>query len=263
MSKELAFIKSVLSLPEDRLRWLVYADWLAEQEDPRERWCRATAVWMEATADGDVKQIKRLSAAREKARRKLDPNWLAVLDTADAFTIMLPADLLTHFRRDGSDQLKELHSWASVQSDFHMAGVKPDALVYAIHLLKGDVSVVGRLRVRSISARTRPFTENEFLTATLRRGVELGLTRPGDIQVVKGSEGMILRDAVMLPTQVLERLRYVNRSGERGLSSLQGGKLKNSTTIQGVFRLARQSRLDLAWLLFRPGEIPPLFARAG
>jgi uncharacterized protein (TIGR02996 family) len=260
MSDEVAFIKSILALPEDRLRWLVYADWLAEREDRREGWCRATAGWMEATADGDVKQVIRWAAAREKARRKLDPNWLAVLDPADAFTIMLPADLVTHLQRTRSaDEFNELESWAEVQSDFRMAKVVGGAYLYAIRLLRGDVHILGRMRASSLTDRTRPFTAEEYLTVSRR----VERLRPRDIQVVTGTEGVFLLDSVTLPRSVLERLRYVRRSGERGLSSLSGGKLKNATTIHGVFKLALQSRIDLAWLLFRSGELPPVLAPSG
>jgi uncharacterized protein (TIGR02996 family) len=259
MSDEVAFIHSIHALPHDRLRWLVYADWLAERNDPREGWCRATAAWMEATEEGSATEIRQRAAAREKAQQKLDPNWLAVLDKADAFTIMLPADLVAHLlQTQTTSAFKQLESWGTVQSDFRMAKVTPGAYVYAIRILRGDVHIVGRLRVNSLTDRTEPFTEDEFLPTTLRRGVGLGLSRPEYNQIVTGTEGVFLRDGIPLPRSVLERLRYINRSGERGLSSLRGGKLTNSTTIQGVFRLTRQSQFDLAWLLFRPGELPPL-----
>lgn len=254
MSDQIAFIKNILALPEDRLRWLVYADWLAERNDPREGWCRATAAWMEATLAGDAKEVKLRWAEREVARMGLNPQWLAVLDEAEAFTVMLPAAYITQLQRIiTSGILDTLESWGTVQSDFRMAKLPPKAHLYAIRLHKGDVRVVGRLRVKTVKQRTRAFAPGEFANSGSWGGL-----RPDDIQIVTGTEGTFIPDGCLLPRVVLERFRYVQRSKERGLSSLRDGKLTNATTIQGVFRLTPQSRLDLAWLLFRDGEPAPL-----
>lgn len=240
---ERGLLRGVLAGPDDATRRLVYADWLEERNDPRGAWLRAVHEGRGAEAD--------------KLRPKVDPDWAALFDGREHFSVLLPAETVDWLHENGAEgrPLRQLQSWATVQSDFRLAGVKPGDHVYPIRHAAGAVHVMARVCVAALRMRTEPFTDTEFLPRSVRDIRQL--LGPPDLPIIDAADGSPVQFECPLPRPVLERLRIVVKKGERGLSSLKDGRLTNSTTIHGVFRLAPSSARDFGLLLFAPDLLDP------
>ena len=65
-----------------------------------------------------------------------------------------------------------------------------------------------------------------------------------------GEEGTPIRLDVMVPPDLLERLRFRSRKRERGIKHIENGRLKNVNSLQGgIYRLSEQSELEFETLL--------------
>jgi uncharacterized protein (TIGR02996 family) len=73
-----AFLRAILNDPGELTRWLVYADWLDERDDPRGRFIRLEV----RRHDPDLTEAERYWVAGElgNLRPTLDPDWVAVFD---------------------------------------------------------------------------------------------------------------------------------------------------------------------------------------
>src|SRR6188474_1415349 len=77
-SDDRAFIRAILDDPEELTTWLVYADWLDENADPRAGFLRLS-VERKQSGRGRARRIDR---RLKKLRLELDPNWVLVFDRA-------------------------------------------------------------------------------------------------------------------------------------------------------------------------------------
>jgi len=77
-SDDRAFIRAILDDPEEQTTWLVYADWLDENADPRAEFLRLS---VERKLRGD-RRARRIDRRLEELRVELDPNWVLVFDKA-------------------------------------------------------------------------------------------------------------------------------------------------------------------------------------
>jgi hypothetical protein len=68
-------------------------------------------------------------------------------------------------------------------------------------------------------------------------------------EVVIGEEGTTIRLDVAVPSDLLERLRFRSRRAERGLKHIEGGRLMQAISLQGIYRLSPSSADELAALL--------------
>jgi uncharacterized protein (TIGR02996 family) len=73
MSEDRAFLDALLADPADDARWLVYADWLDDHNDPRAEYIRLVT---DLAAKPDPERRRRLNAVRPKLPR----DWLAELE---------------------------------------------------------------------------------------------------------------------------------------------------------------------------------------
>ena len=78
--EEMAFLRELLDMPEDRNSWLVYADWLDDRGDPRAEFLRLT-VAHSLMAEGDPERAE-AEARLKQLRAELDPNWMMMFDAA-------------------------------------------------------------------------------------------------------------------------------------------------------------------------------------
>src|SRR5205823_3531385 len=173
---ERGLLRGVLDSPGDLTARLVYADWLDDRGDPRGPWLRAVCAGRDAD---DL--------------RGVDPDWAALLDGRDHFTVLLTAEIVEHFRATipAGQPLRRLLSWVTIQSDFRLAKVKPGDHVYPIQLVDGRIHVLTRFRVASLRDHTEPLAENEFLPRQAREFVRR--TRPDFIQILDVADGGLLR----------------------------------------------------------------------
>jgi uncharacterized protein (TIGR02996 family) len=83
MSEEAAFLNAILANPDDNATRLVYADWLAEQNDPRAdvkaAFLRDTAILMTPKGHRAQRRVQRVRQRLHEAARKLPGDWLAVV----------------------------------------------------------------------------------------------------------------------------------------------------------------------------------------
>lgn len=246
LSEEQAFLLSAVESPEDITRRLIFADWLEERGDCRGEWLRTTCQQQEANSAGDTARADALAKIADSQRSKIHPDWAALLDGASHFTVLLTAEIVKSLRDSGAEgqPLRQL------QLEYDLAGVKPGDHVYPIQLDKGRINVLARLRVARIRKRTKPFTDDEFLPRRVRELMHL--YEPGFFKILQPADGSSVQFGRALPLPVVERLRFRSKRAERGLSSLKGGLLTNSTTIQGVFKLAPRSARDLGLCIFAP-----------
>jgi uncharacterized protein (TIGR02996 family) len=79
-SDDKAFIRAILDDPYELTTWLIYADWMDEQDDPRAEFLRLS-VERKQLEEGDP-GIGALEQRLAALRGALDPNWVLVFDTA-------------------------------------------------------------------------------------------------------------------------------------------------------------------------------------
>jgi uncharacterized protein (TIGR02996 family) len=262
---ESGLLRGVLDSPRDLTAWGVYADFLDEHTDPRGPWLRAHIARSAAVSSNDDAGITGAEQELAELRPGIDPDWAALFDAitgwASHFTVLLTAEIADHLRETtpADAPLRELHSWATAQSDFRAGGVSPDAHIYPIQFVGGRIHILTRFRVATCRNRTKPFTDAEFLPRLNRELINL--MRPEFIRIVDVADGGVLDFNRTVPRPVVERLRYATRRGERGLTFKKDGSLTSITGLHGVFRLAPGSARDLAAFVFDPalldGLAPP------
>jgi uncharacterized protein (TIGR02996 family) len=75
-----AFIRAILDDPEELTTWLVYADWLDENADPRAEFLRLS-VERKLTPRGELNDHL-IDDRLANLQSELDANWMLVFDTA-------------------------------------------------------------------------------------------------------------------------------------------------------------------------------------
>jgi uncharacterized protein (TIGR02996 family) len=262
---ERGLLRALLGSSSDLTLLGAYADFLDERTDPRGPWLRALIAREVAINSGDLADIDSGALKFPALRPGIDPDWAALFDAitlaGSHFTVLLTAEIADHLRETtaAGEPLRELHSWATAQSDFRAGGVYPDAHVYPLQVSAGRVLVLTRIRVAALRNRTEPFTTGEFLPNSVRRF--RNLVTPSMIRILDVADGGVLLPDRAVPRPVLERLRYTAHRGERGLTFKKDGSPTSITGLHGVFRLSIDSARDLAALVFDPellnGLAPP------
>jgi uncharacterized protein (TIGR02996 family) len=74
------FIRSILDDPDELTTWLIYADWLDEQNDPRAEFLRLSVTLKQLAASKRAR--RRIEKRLTELRMTLDPNWVLVFDTS-------------------------------------------------------------------------------------------------------------------------------------------------------------------------------------
>ncbi|MDB5306994.1 MAG: hypothetical protein JWO38_1196 [Gemmataceae bacterium] len=77
-AEDKAFLRSIIDRPEDITTWLVYADWLADRDDPRAEYLRLQAELGREPANSP--ELERLEARVRELCATLDPVWIAIVD---------------------------------------------------------------------------------------------------------------------------------------------------------------------------------------
>lgn len=135
---------------------------------------------------------------------------------------------------------------------FQRAGVRPGDRVYPVRAHRTRLHVLGVLEV----ARIVPY-ENAGSALPDEDYVKLLDWRPlktGWVtEVLIGPPGAPLRFDTVVPGDLLERLTYTSRRGERPLKHVEDGRLIRSASLQGVYRLAAGSAEALDQLIRRVG----------
>ncbi len=138
------------------------------------------------------------------------------------------------------------------EPSFRRAGVKEGDYIYPVRVLDGALYLLVRMRVKQLIVCTSGAEGG----AALDHYLELYprwrcLARTCTDEVIVGDEGLALRFDLAVPPELLERLTFRSRRGERRLKHIENGRLVHALGVQGIYRLSPRSAAELAALLPR------------
>ena len=170
---------------------------------------------------------------------------------ADAYTVFWTNERCRHLKRSGQDSARlEVLFGGPHQSEpsFRRAGVQEGDDIYPVQVHSGTVYLLGRLRVQQLISLEHG--DQVGLGDFLRRYPTWDFLAPTcTTEVVIGQDGTPLRLDLAIPPDMLARLRFRSRRGERGLKHIEDGRLKSSIGLQGIYRLSRPSAAEIEALL--------------
>jgi hypothetical protein len=153
----------------------------------------------------------------------------------------------------------------SSEPSFSRYGVKEGDYIYPIRVSKGVLYVIGRMRVKRIISLEEYIEQNPQIAAEGEKNrwpmMTFGnylashperqyLAPTCTSEVVIGEDGTPIRLDVMVPPDLLERLRFRSRKRERGIKHIENGRLKHVISLQGgIYRLSEQSAQEIETLL--------------
>jgi hypothetical protein len=173
-------------------------------------------------------------------------------------------DLLKKARQEGA-RLEVLFGGPHSSMPSHKRyGVKAGDYLYPIHVDKGVMYLLGRMRVREILTLEEYLDRNpemlegiikdpEYPDLTLSRYMErhrekIYLAPSCTDEAVIGEEGTPIRLGIAVPGDLLERLEYRSRRGVRK-PKVKDGKLQNWMSVWGIYRLTQASAEEIDALL--------------
>ncbi len=170
---------------------------------------------------------------------------------ADSYTAFWTNERCRHLKRSGQEGARlEVLFGGPHQSEpsFRRAGVREGDDIYPVRVQDGIVYLLGRLRVRQLIALE--LGDQAGLGDYLRHYPAWAVLAPTcTSEVVIGQDGTPLRLDLAIPPDLLARLRFRSRRGERGLKHIEDGRLKSSIGLQGIYRLSRPSAAEIEALL--------------
>jgi hypothetical protein len=143
------------------------------------------------------------------------------------------------------------------EPSFRRATVQPGNLLYPIGVRDQVLYVFGRMRVQEIvpvdDGNDQQLRLEQYF---VRYGMWRFLAPTCTTEVVIGSEGTGIRLDRPVPSEILKRLTYSPRRGPRPIKHVsEDGRLMHQLSVQGIYRLAEASAVDLeAVLTGPPGE---------
>ena len=143
--------------------------------------------------------------------------------------------------------------------------VQPGDIIYPVRVSKGILYILGRMKVKKLIS-LEEYIERNLNLFGQREKSEIPMVTFGNYlafhpeqqylaptcveEVALGEEGTAIQLNVMLPPDLLERLRFRSQKRERGLKHIVNGKLTKVITIQGgYYRLTEGSAEDVEALL--------------
>ncbi|WP_233415278.1 hypothetical protein [Streptomyces sp. N35] len=166
---------------------------------------------------------------------------------ANSYTTLWTNDLCRELQREGyaGERLSVLFGGPHQSlPSFRSAGVQPGDRIHPIRLFRRKLYVLGALDV----ARLMPYEDTGSLLddddyAKVMRWRPLKAGCVGE--VVFGPPGAPLSFGTAIPGDLLERLTYTSRRGERTLRNVVDGELLHHIGVHGVYRLAPASAHEL------------------
>lgn len=172
---------------------------------------------------------------------------------SDAFTVLWTHDTCRALRRAGRVGERPPVAFSGVHASLPAwSGVRAGDDVYALHVDRGVVRVVSRMRVidmeRGECCGSAPATWEDPAFPGHDAWAMLGAGGCGASAV--HVEATPVRFDIALPGDLLERLTWRNRRGAtRGLKYVVDGRLERAVSLQGFYRLTPESADELAALV--------------
>ncbi|MGW0842290.1 hypothetical protein ACWD26_19355 [Streptomyces sp. NPDC002787] len=171
----------------------------------------------------------------------------------DAFTILWTHDTCRALRKAGRVGERPTVAFSGVHSSLPAwSGARAGDEVYALHVNRGEVLLVSRMRLidkeRSDCCGTAPATWQDPAFPGHSDWSALGADGCGAEAV--HVDATPVRFDVPVPGALLEHLTWRNRRGQtRGLRYVVDGRLQRAVSLQGFYRLTPESAGDLAEVL--------------
>ncbi|MFE1906047.1 hypothetical protein ACFW96_20630 [Streptomyces gardneri] len=133
---------------------------------------------------------------------------------------------------------------------FLRAGVRPGDRIYPVRAHRTRLHVLGVLEVADIvpyEIAGSALPDDDYMKLLDWRLLKTGWVT----EVLVGPPGAPLSFDTVVPGDLLERLTYTSRRGERVLKHVEDGRLLRSAGLQGIYRLAAGSADELDQLIRR------------
>ncbi|MDT0615719.1 hypothetical protein [Streptomyces lancefieldiae] len=169
---------------------------------------------------------------------------------SDAFTVLWTHDTCRALRRAGRVGERPPVAFSGVHSSLPAwAGARAGDEVYALHVNRREVFVVSQMRVIDRERRgccgTAPATWEDAAFPGHDDWSMLGAGGCGATAV--HVDATPVRFDALIPGDLLARLTWRNRRGQtRNLKYVVDGRLENSVSLQGFYRLTPESADELA-----------------
>ncbi|MFD4736774.1 hypothetical protein ACFWNQ_05275 [Streptomyces virginiae] len=170
---------------------------------------------------------------------------------SNAYTTLWTNDLCRELERSGyAGQRLTMLFGGPHQSlpSFRRAGVRSGDLIYPVRVLRTRLHVLGSMEV----SRIIPYEDagsvlhdDDYAKLLDWRPLKAGCVT----EVLTGPPGSPLSFGTTVPPDLLERLTYTSRRGERTLKYIEDGRLTRSVSLQGIYRLAPASASELRRLV--------------
>ncbi|MFI6004464.1 hypothetical protein ACIA98_29320 [Streptomyces sp. NPDC051366] len=134
---------------------------------------------------------------------------------------------------------------------FARAGVQPGDTIHPVRVLRTRLHVLGAMEVSRIIPYEHAGSElhdDDYTKLLDWRPLKAGCVT----EVVLGPPGSPLTFSTVVPPDLLERLTFTSRRGERTLKYVEEGRLIRSVSLQGIYRLAADSAAELHELVLDP-----------
>ncbi|WP_329202905.1 MULTISPECIES: hypothetical protein [unclassified Streptomyces] len=131
---------------------------------------------------------------------------------------------------------------------FQRAGVQRGDRIYPVRVLRTRLHVLGAMEVSGIipyEDAGSVLHDDDYAKLLDWRPLKAGCVT----EVVTGPPGSPLSFGTAVPPDLLERLTYTSRRGERTLKYIEEGRLIRSVSLQGIYRLAPTSASELRQLV--------------
>lgn len=233
MSEEAAFLAAIAADPGDDTARLIYADWLADHDDPRAEYVRLEAR-RHSLGPRQKKERSELSAALEVLRPQAAPDWLARIDRVTRFSMYWPQDVCRAAERDGliGRPLASVHSRGNKSTRLPRA-MQPGHYLYVFAFRQLALFLVGRVRIEQLPEVR----------------IQTGSAAWSYVDGVSGSEGTAVRLDLVVPKVALRRLSWYSGKDERRANLDAEGRLISHESFAGVIRLTPSTAADLDALL--------------
>ena len=178
-------------------------------------------------------------------------------DVANSYTVLWTDDLCRELIRGGfSGQRPTVLFGGPHRSrpSFRRAGVVPGDRIFAVRVHRTALHLVCAMEVQRIvdyADAGAELADEDYQRLTHWRPLKGGCIT----EVVLGPPGTPIRFDAPVSGELLERLTFTSRRGERQLKYVEDGRLLRSVSLEGIYRLAPDSA-DILTGRLTPQDIP-------
>ncbi|GGV11883.1 hypothetical protein GCM10010293_02410 [Streptomyces griseoflavus] len=174
---------------------------------------------------------------------------------ANAYTTLWTNDLCRALAREGfaGERLTVMFGGPHQSlPSFRRAGVRPGDVIHPVRVLRKRLWVLGAMeagRVLDYDTVGEELAMEDYLRLVHWKPLKAGCVS----EVVVGPPGSPLTFERPVPPDLLARLTYRSRRGERQIRHVVDGELRSAVSVHGVYRLAPDSADELDALIRASG----------